>query len=144
MTKVNYSMSPCVKWWLRKLIYFFVDKMVNKMIIISPAQNYDTVNFSLSMVNMILTAQSNGPKYPQKTYYNSAIAALFEISYLNSLRPSDAIWRHRSGSTLAQVMGCCLTTPSHHLNQCWLISKAQWHSADGNFTRDTSAISHWN
>ena len=26
----------------------------------------------------------------------------------NSLRPSDAIWRHRSGSTLAQVMACCL------------------------------------
>ena len=37
----------------------------------------------------------------------------------NSLRPSDAIWRHRSGSTLAQVMACCLTAPSHYLNQCW-------------------------
>ena len=30
---------------------------------------------------------------------------------LNSLRPSDAIWRHRSVSTLAQVMACCLTKP---------------------------------
>ena len=40
---------------------------------------------------------------------------------LNSLRPSDAIWRHRSWSTLAQVMACCLTAPSHYLNQCWLI-----------------------
>ena len=30
-------------------------------------------------------------------------------------------WRHRSGSTLAQVMACNLTTPSHYLNQCWLI-----------------------
>ena len=39
---------------------------------------------------------------------------------LNSLKPSDAIWRPRSGSTLAQVMACCLTTPSHYLNQCWL------------------------
>ena len=27
----------------------------------------------------------------------------------------------RSGSTLAQVMACCLTAPSHHLNLCWLI-----------------------
>ena len=41
--------------------------------------------------------------------------------WLNSLRPSDTIWRHRSGSTLAQVMACCLTAPSHYLNQCWLI-----------------------
>ena len=55
----------------------------------------------------------------------------------NSMRPSDAIWRHRSGSTLAQVMACCLTAPSHYLNQCWLISKVQWHSPEGNFARDT-------
>ena len=41
--------------------------------------------------------------------------------WVNSLGPSDAIWRQRSGSTLAQVMACCLTAPSHYLNQCWLI-----------------------
>ena len=40
---------------------------------------------------------------------------------INSLWPGDAIWWHRSGSTLAQVMACCLTAPSHYLNQCWLI-----------------------
>ena len=34
---------------------------------------------------------------------------------------SDAIWRHRSGSTLAQVMACCLTEPSHYVNQAMLI-----------------------
>ena len=42
---------------------------------------------------------------------------------------SDAIWHQGSGSTLAQVMACCLMAPSHHLNQCWLIiNKVQWHS----------------
>ena len=56
--------------------------------------------------------------------------------WVNSLRPSDAIWRHRSGSTLAQVMACCLTAPSHYLNQRWLIiSKVLWHSSEGNFIR---------
>ena len=39
----------------------------------------------------------------------------------NSLWPSDAIWRQRSGSTLAQVTACCLTAPSHYLNQRWLL-----------------------
>ena len=34
--------------------------------------------------------------------------------------PSDAIGWHRSGSTLSQLMACCLTAPSHHLNQRWL------------------------
>ena len=38
-----------------------------------------------------------------------------------SLWPSDTIWWHESGSTLAQVMACCLTAPSHYLSQCWLI-----------------------
>ena len=41
---------------------------------------------------------------------------------VNSLWPSDTIWRQRSGSTLAQVMACCLMAPSHYLNQCWLIN----------------------
>ena len=46
---------------------------------------------------------------------------------------------------LVLVMACCLTAPSHYLNQCWLIiSKIQLHSSDGNFTRDTSVINDWN
>ena len=62
---------------------------------------------------------------------------------VNSLRPSDAIWRHRSGSTLAQAMACCLTAPSHCLNQCWLIiSNVLWHASEGNFIRDTWATIH--
>ena len=44
-----------------------------------------------------------------------------KITYFNSLRPNDTIWWQISGSTLAQVMACCLTAPSHYLNQCWLI-----------------------
>ena len=38
----------------------------------------------------------------------------------------------KSGSTLAQVMACCLMAPSHYLNQYWLIiSKVLWHSCEG-------------
>ena len=51
--------------------------------------------------------------------------------WVKSLRPSDTICRHKSGSTLAQVMACCLKSPSHYLNQCWLIiSKVLWHSSE--------------
>ena len=38
---------------------------------------------------------------------------LLIIWLVNSLCLSDAIWRQRSGSTLAQVMACCLMAPSH-------------------------------
>ena len=66
-----------------------------------------------------------------------------EIS-VNSLGPSGAIWRHRSGPTLAQVMACCLTAPSHYPNQYLLIIIGfQWHSSGSSITRNASAISHW-
>ena len=64
---------------------------------------------------------------------------------INSLWPRDAIWRQISGSTLAEVLACCLVAPSHYLKQCWLIiSKVKWHSSMGNLTRDISALNHWN
>ena len=43
--------------------------------------------------------------------------------YFYSLWPNDALWRLRSRSTLAQIMACCLVTPSHCLNQYWLLIK---------------------
>ena len=46
-----------------------------------------------------------------------------------------------SESTLAQVMACCLTAPSHYLNQCWLIiSEALWHSPVDHFTGNAQDI----
>ena len=73
----------------------------------------------------------------------SQIIPVINTRTVNSLRPSDAIWRHRTMSTLAQVMACCLTAPSHYLNQCWLIiSKVHWYSYEGNLTQDTLAINH--
>ena len=44
-----------------------------------------------------------------------------------SLWPSDTIWRQRSWSTFPQVMACCLTVPSHYLNQCWLVRASGIH-----------------
>ena len=78
-----------------------------------------------------------------KTCYRSFIQCMLRLltNELNSLWSSDAIWQQRSGTTLAQVMACCLTAPRRILNQCWLIiSKVQWHSHYGNFPRDASTI----
>ena len=45
---------------------------------------------------------------------------------LNPLWPGDTIWQHRTGSTLVQVMACCLMAP------CWLIIiEVTWHSCKG-------------
>ena len=80
------------------------------------------------------------PKTKQKTIQRQRNN---NIILLHNVRPSDAIWRHRSGSALPQIMACCLTAPNHYLNQCWLIiSKVLWLSSEGNFIRDTSATIH--
>ena len=56
---------------------------------------------------------------------------LLILTWINSLGPSEAIWRWRSWSKLVQVMACSLMAPSHYLNQCWLIvSKVLWHSSE--------------
>ena len=64
-----------------------------------------------------------------------------KLSQINPLWPSEVIWWQGSRSTLAQVMACCLTAPSHYLNQCWLMmSEVLWHSPDNNFTKKTLKI----
>ena len=86
-----------------------------------------------------------GDKQLSETVMVSLLICVTRPQWVNSLWLSDTIWWHKSGSTLAQVIACCLTASSHYLYQCWLIiSKVRWHPSESNFTRDTSAISHWN
>ena len=61
--------------------------------------------------------------------------------FVASLLSSDIIWWHRSVTTLAQVMVCCLMSPSSYLNQYWhLPNEALWHSAESDFTMSSQAI----
>ena len=53
---------------------------------------------------------------------------------------SDAMWWHRFGSTLAQVMACCLAAPSQYRNQCWpSINEVPRHLNQRNFTVSAQA-----
>ena len=64
---------------------------------------------------------------------------------VNSLWPSDVIWRQGSRSTLDQVMAWCLRAPSHYLNQCWLIiDEAPRHSSQGIILRRCEDTNQWN
>ena len=60
---------------------------------------------------------------------NCYLATTWESAQLTHC--SLVIWWHKSWSTLAQVMACCLMAPSHYLNQCWLIiSEVPWHLSE--------------
>ena len=51
-------------------------------------------------------------------------------------------WRYRTGSTLVQIMACCLMALSHCMYQYWLtISETSWHLAEGKFTTTKKTVS---
>ena len=53
-----------------------------------------------------------------RTLYEYCFMGLIRWSLLNLLWPSEAIWRQNLDQHLDHVMACCLTAPSHYLNQC--------------------------
>ena len=72
-------------------------------------------------------------------------ATLSRWRLANSWWPGDATWRRGTRSTLAQVMACCLTAPSHYLNQCWLmIREVPWHSSGCIIIRRSEETNQWN
>ena len=69
-----------------------------------------------------------------RTHDKGAHFLVGQLSLFNSLRPSDPIWWHRSGSTLPQVIACCLMATSHYLSKSWLIiGEVLWNSPEGSF-----------
>ena len=59
------------------------------------------------------------------TVYWSTLKSSTEICIKNTINLfwlNDVMQWHRSRSTMAQVMVCCLTVPNHYLNQRWLLN----------------------
>ena len=98
-----------------------------------------SLNITLPMANDLKTLKIHN--------YNLCIVFLYKciniwyICGINLLWPGDAIWRRGSGSALAQVMACCLTTPRYYLNHCWLITNADL-SSIGCVGIHTGTLSH--
>ena len=68
------------------------------------------------------------------------------LDNINSSWPSEPIWCHKTWSTtmLVQVMACCLTAPTHYLNECWqIISEVLRHSPQGNLRWNTKDVYPW-
>ena len=90
--------------------------------------------FSCSSISvfMIIAADMEKKKciaaydFSGHSYVNcdSQMDSLQDLQYywgFNSFWPSNAIWWLRFGSISVLVMACCLTAPSHYLNQCCII-----------------------
>ena len=65
------------------------------------------------------------------------VSPLYHITITRSLWHSDALWRHRSGSTLVQVMACCLTVPIKPWLPEPIPTRNYWHPSQCNFTDHT-------
>ena len=59
---------------------------------------------------------------------------------LNSLLLNDVLCWYSSGLTLAHVIVCCMTAPSHYLTQNWFTIKGVlWHSPESTFKASAHA-----
>ena len=91
---------------------------------------FNKISLSLEKFHLSIITVTRDPDFSVNPNYDDTggimchLVAKFTSNYLiaiiNSLWPIDTIWRHISVSTLAQVMACCVTAPSHYLNQCSL------------------------
>ena len=75
---------------------------------------YEQYRYSQTNRTLFLYWNIGGLRHHSFRYWCSQKAATsFGMSHcnliVNPLWPGDVVWRHRSGSTLAQVMACCLT-----------------------------------
>ena len=100
---------------------------------VSPSMN---MIYGLPSINYVIEKSGSSMshrecKYPLSILYTASAQIQYNLSLWRPLMgllprypvclPCDATRRQRSMSTLAQVMACCLTAPSHQLNQSWLI-----------------------
>ena len=86
---------------------------------ISIKSNYTTLHYKHSYALFVVCSAVNfkdtSEHFRSFDSHNFTLSEIGDAPY-NSLWPRDTIWRHISRSTLAQVMACCLTAPSHYLN----------------------------
>ena len=96
-----------------------------KMSITSPkGQWVQNTRISLSVLGWLKWVKSGLHTDTNDTVDELALGGQLKeqsIERINSLWLSDAIRRHRSGSTVTQATACCLAVPRHFLNQCWFI-----------------------
>ena len=60
-------------------------------------------------------------KMRQKTFkFGDLVWLILKVWWYISWHSSS--WCHKSGPILTQVMACCLTAPSHYLNQSWFLN----------------------
>ena len=94
-------------------------------------------------------------------YYNSWLPVSIQLEIINVCYASLTHWGlvtdgdidlglhwlriyYQWLGAIVHVMACCLTAPSHYLNQCWLItSEVLWHSSEGNSIRNAQHIYPW-
>ena len=118
----------------------------------SPGVSYLWVSIGVNSYLVVIFLQSKswhivGPWGPAMGYLSKCDNVFWFLWFIqpksDSVRPDDAIWWHRSGSTSAQAMAWCLVAPSHYLDQCWLvIIETLWLSPDDIFTKNSHDINH--
>ena len=76
------------------------------------------------------------------TPYDVSFAVKWRVpSWLITLLPNSAAWWHGSASTLAPVIGGCLTALNHYIKRRLIImQRVSWHSPQGIFRKNLTKL----
>ena len=114
--------------WARYMIseniilkYNFCNQCPHRWLLdITAMEDYDPHSILVQVMAWWCQASEATSHYLNQCLVNSRMPyGMTRGQWVISSWASDATWRHRTGSTLAQVMDCRLSTPSHHLRQGW-------------------------
>ena len=117
----------CTVYFKDMMVFTLTMQMYHRISVLVPVlvRVPEYLSTSTSTSTMTLELMSTSTVRVPEMQYSSTVSTSTEYEYpspgVNSFWPSDTMWRQRSGSTLAQVMACCLMAPSHYLNRCSLI-----------------------
>ena len=106
--------------------------------------NNHSIKISITIVNDYYKSDYNINKIPSQWRYIiiyilvDLSVALYHWCVYSSLLDVYIISCKMDGPALTKVMACCLTAPSHYLNQSKLITGVLWNSTESNLT----AITH--
>ena len=144
---INMSFSPFVDVqhiWFRIRIFHVTYYLPSTVICIIPLRHQikhdrtgpisDRYRFRHSVKYLVWLKNYN-------TAYTYSVPHVWMVLNWGPLLHIVTKWRHRSGRTLARVITCCPTVPSHYLNQLWLtIKSVLWYSPESNFTRGLNEL----
>ena len=137
---INRELIQCVLWkiqnviqWVNHTIYHSWRRSWMERIRCKRVHQIECTFALATLINHQMVHHFEERLIPVDYNRTKAYTMAMRMAALLSPSPPGAAYMCQwPGSTLVQVMACCLIAPSQYLRQCWfIINYVLWHSSEG-------------